>query len=92
MKKELQGLEKSPESEIHQESSKAKRKKTPNWKPSGHDGIYGIWSKRFVFPLALQLSKCMEEAIILEWMTKEETILIQKDPTNKNPSPATIDQ
>ena len=39
--------------------------------------------------LALQMSKCLEEASIPKWITKEKTILIQKDP-EKIPSSAQI--
>ena len=36
----------------------------------GHDEISGFWFKKSMSILALQLSKCRQEATIPEWMTK----------------------
>ena len=83
MKKELQRLKESPEAEIYQESLKATLKKVAIWKTPGHNGICEFWFKEFTSihdRLALELSRCLEGANIPEWMIKEKTTKIKKDP------------
>ena len=90
MKKELQGLEKKSWGGYTPRITKSNLRKVPNWKLPGYDGIHGFWFYKVTSiydRLALQLSGCVEEANIPEWMTK--TTLTLKDP-QKEPSPATI--
>ena len=71
--------------EIHTDLLKTTLKKVSNWKTPGHDGIHGLWFKKFTSihdRLALEMNKYLRTAPISEWMTKGRTILIQKDPNN----------
>ena len=68
-KKESEKLEKDTETNLHFDLQRATLKKIPNRK---FTSIHDI--------LLLQLCKCLEEAIILEWMTKGKTTPIQLDP------------
>ena len=45
MEKEFQILEQGPKAEIYLDSFKAKRKKIPNFRTPGFDGIHGFWFK-----------------------------------------------
>ena len=58
-------------------------KKMSNWKTSGQNGIHGFWFKKSTSiynRLGLEMSRCLQVAHGLEWMTKGKTTLIQKDP------------
>ena len=60
--------------------------KIPNWKILGLDGIHGVWLKKFTSihdRLAIEMNRCLQEADVLEWMTKGKIILIQKDPRKR---------
>ena len=68
--------------------------KIPNWKSPDRDGIHRFWLKKFTpihDRLSTETNRCLQEANILEWMTKGKTTLIQKD-LKKKPSQITIDQ
>ena len=83
MIRELKGLEESPKAEILIDLIKTTLKKISNWKTPGHDGIHGFWFKKFTSihdRLALAMNKCLQRAPVPEWMTKERTIMSQKDP------------
>ena len=59
MKKEFQGFEEDSEMDILQDSPRAKLKKVPNWKTSGHDGIYGFCFKNSRSFTTDWLSNCL---------------------------------
>ena len=83
MTREL-GLEEGFKAEIHIELLKKTLKKISNWKTPGHDGIHGFWFKKFTSihdRLALEMNRCLQDAQVPDWMTKEKTILIKKDPS-----------
>ena len=83
MTRELEGLKERPEAEIHIDLLKTILKKISNWKTPGHDGIHGFWFKISISihdRLALEMNKCLQRAQVHEWMTKGNTLLIQKDP------------
>ena len=89
MTKELEGLEEGPKVEIHIDLLKTTLKKVSNWKTPGHDGIHGFWFKKFISihdRLAIEMNRCLQGAQEPEWMSKEKTTLIQKDPS-KGTSP-----
>ena len=70
--------------EIHIDLLKTTLKRISNWKAPGHDGIHGFWFKKFTSilgRLALEMNRCLQDAHVLEWMTKGKTTLIQKDPS-----------
>ena len=80
--RELEGLEDGPEIEIHVDLLKTTLKRISNWKVPGHDGIHGFWFKKSTSihgRLALEMNRCLRDALVLEWMTKGKTTLIQKD-------------
>ena len=82
--RQLDGLEESPETEIHIDLLKTTLKRISNWKTPGHDGIRGFWFKKFTFihgRLALEINRCLQGAQVPEWTTKEKTTLLQKDPS-----------
>ena len=82
MTKEL-GLEESPKTEVHIDLLRTTLKKISNWKTPGHNVIHGFWFKKFTFihdRLALEMNRCLQRAHLREWMIKEKTTLIQKDP------------
>ena len=59
-------------------------KRISNWKAPGHDGIHGFWFKKFTSihgRLTKEMNRCLKGAQVPEWMTKEKTSLIQKDPS-----------
>ena len=59
-------------------------KNISNWKTPVHDGIHGFWFKKFTSILdrvALEMNRCLQRTYAPEWMTKGNTILIQKDPS-----------
>ena len=73
-----------PKTEIHIDLLKTTLKRISNWKAPGHDGIHGFWFKKFTSihcRLALEMNRCLQGAQVPEWMTKEKTTLIQKDPS-----------
>ena len=73
MKNDFEQLEEVPEWNTYLDSLREILKKMLNWKTAGHGGIYGFWCKNFKSIrdiLVRQLSKCLQEASILEWMTK----------------------
>ena len=81
---ELEGLEEGPKAEIHIERLKKTLKKISNWKTPGQDGIHGFWFKKFTSildRLALEISRCLQDGQVPDWMTKEKTALIQKVPS-----------
>ena len=56
--------------------------KMPNWKSPGPDFVQGFWLKNFTSlhrRMTEQLSKCLEEGDIPNWMTEGRTVLIMKD-------------
>ena len=82
MTRELEGLDEGPRAEIHTDLLKTTWK-ISNWKTPDHNWIYGFWLQKFTSilnRLALEIDKCLQRAHVPEWMTKEKTILIQKDP------------
>ena len=89
MTRELEGLEEGLKAEIHTDLLKMTLKKISNWKTPGHDRIHGFWLKNFASihdRLALEMNKCLQTAHVPEWIAKEKTTLIQKDP-NKGTAP-----
>ena len=36
--------------------------------------------------LAIEINRCLQEALILEWITKRKTTLIKKDPQKRSSS------
>ena len=61
---------------------------TPNWKPTGRDGIQGYWIKNLRClheRVSLQMNKIlMAEVDLPEWITHGRTVLCQKDPLKGN--------
>ena len=47
MTRELKGLEEGPKTEIHIDLLKTTLKRISNWKTPSHDGIHGLWFKKF---------------------------------------------
>ena len=89
MIRELEGLKEGPKAEIHTDLLKITLKEISNWKTPGHDGVHGFWFKKFASihdRLELEMNKCLQRADVPEWVTKEGTTLIQKDP-NKGTAP-----
>ena len=63
------------------------------WKSPGPDFVQGFWLRNFTSlhrRMTEQLSKCLEEGDIPNWMTEGRTVLIMKDKT-KEPLLAIID-
>ena len=59
----------------------------PNWKAPGPDFDQGFWLKNFKNiqeGLRRTLEKCQENGNVPMWMTKEGTILMQKDKEKGN--------
>ena len=82
--RELEGLEEGLKMEIHVDLLKTTLKRISNWKAPGHDGIHGFCFKKFTSihgRLALEMNRWFQDAQVPEWMTKEKTTLIQKDPS-----------
>ena len=82
MTRELEGLEEGLKAEIHMDLLRKTLKKISNWKTPGHHGIHGFWFKKFTSihdRLALEMNRCLQDAQVPDWMTKEKTTLIQKD-------------
>ena len=82
--RELEGLEEGPKEEIHIELLKKTLKKISNWETPGHDERHGFCFKKFTSihdRLALEMNRCLQDAHVPDWMTKEKTTLIQKDPS-----------
>ena len=62
MTRELERLEEGPKAEIHIEFLKKTLKQILNSKTTGHDGIHGLWFKKFTFiheRLALKMKRCL---------------------------------
>ena len=81
--RELEQLEEGPKAEIHTDLLQTTLKMVSNWKTPGHDGIHGLWFKKFTSVhdrLALEMNKCLQTAHVPECMTKGRTTLIQNDP------------
>ena len=72
--------------EISEVMVKKHRKKIPNWKAPGWDGVKGFWIKRLDAMhgrIASQLNEILNgRARLPEWMTYGRTVLCQKDPAN----------
>ena len=84
MTREQEGFEESPKAEIHIDLLKTTIKKISNWKTPGYDGIHGLCCKKFTSihdRLALEMNRCLQGTQVPECMTKENTTLIQKDPS-----------
>ena len=84
MRKELEGLEEGPKTEIRIDLLKTNLKKNTNLKTPGNDGIHGFWFKKSTsiqVRLSLKMNRSIQGAHIYEWMTKEKTTLIQKVPS-----------
>ena len=76
-REELEGLEEGPKAKIHIDSLGTTIKNISNW-----PWWYTFWFKKFTSIhkwLAIEMNRILEEADVPEWMTKERTILIQKD-------------
>ena len=61
--------------------------KMPNWKPPDPDFVQGFWLKNFTSlhgGMTEQLSKCLEEGDVPNWMTGGRTVLIMKDKSKGN--------
>ena len=68
--------------EITKEKIKKILRKMPNWKAPGPDCVQGFWLKNFKSiqeGLRGSLLKCFENGKLPTWMTRERTILMQKD-------------
>ena len=86
MTRALEGLEEGPKAEIHIELLKKTLKKISNWKTPGHDGINGLWFKKFTpihDRLALEMNRCLQDAQVPDSMTKGKITLIQKNPSKE---------
>ena len=82
--RKLEGLEEGRKTEIHIDLLKTTRKRISNWKTSGHEGIHGFWFKKFTSihdRVALEMNRCLQGAQVPDWVTKEKTTIIQKDPS-----------
>ena len=69
--------------------SQNKTKNISKWKTPGYDGIHGFWFKKFTTlndRQVFKMNKCLKEAYLPEWITKEKTTLIQKDPSKNTPN------
>ena len=95
MTRELKWCKEGMKAEIHIDLLKTTIK-ILNWKMPGHDGIHGIWLKKFTSihdRLSLERNRCLQIAHVPEWMTKRRTILIKMDaskgttPNNYRPIP-----
>ena len=56
-------------------------------------GKYRFWLKKLIFiydGLVFEMYRCLQEALVTEWITKKKTTLIQKVPPNE-PQRTTID-
>ena len=85
--KELEVFKKGPE-KIDINSFRTTRKKS-NWKTPSHDGIHGIWFKKFTSihdRLELEIKRCQQEADVSDWMTKGMNTWIKKNPIQRNSS------
>ena len=61
--------------------------KMPNWKSPGPDFVQGFWLKNFTSlhgRMTEQLSKCLKEGDVPNWMTEGRTVLIMKDKSKGN--------
>ena len=82
--RELEGLEEGPKMEINTDLLKTTLKRISNRKAPGHDGIHSFWFKKFTSihgRLGLEMNRCLQGVQVPEWMAKEKTTLIQKDPS-----------
>ena len=73
---------------INEDKVKKQCSKMPNWKAPGHDGVQGLWIKRFDEMherIATQLNEILEGTKeIPSWMTYRRTVLCQKDLAKGN--------
>ena len=82
--RELERFEEGHKTEIHIDLLKTTLNRISNLKTPGHDGIHGLWFKKFTSidgRLALEMNRCLQGAQVPEWMTKGKTTFIQKDPS-----------
>ena len=64
-------------------------KRSSSWKATGPDGVRAFWFKTFTLlhsVLATALQECLNKGDVPEWMVKERTVLIQKDPAKGTPA------
>ena len=81
--KRTRRTQRRPESRNTHRFTQNDSKKISNWKMPGQ-GIHGFWFKKFASihdRLALEMNRCLQGAIVPDWMTKGKTTLIQKDPS-----------
>ena len=61
--------------------------KIPNWKATGPDMVQGYWFKNFR-SIHTRLKECYRDCLnngqVPTWMTKERTVLLQKDKAKGN--------
>ena len=58
-------------------------KRSSSWKAASRDGVRAFWFKTFTSlhsVLAMALQECLNKGDVPEWMVKERTVLMQKDP------------
>ena len=70
------------------EKIRKQRRKIPNWKARGRDGVQGYWIKN-LSSLHEHISSQMNRILMgeddqLEWMTHGRTVFCQKDPRKGN--------
>ena len=83
--KRVRNLEERAKAEIHIDLLEITKKKK-NWKTPSHDGIHGFWFNKFTpvhDRLPFKMKRCLQEAHVTEWMTKEKTTLIQNEPLKR---------
>ena len=86
IKKYMNGKNKQTRVQISHKKLKKLFKKIPNWKAPGPDQVLGFWLKSFTSlhkSIVWHLNVCLEVKKP-RWMTKEITVLIQKDKSKEN--------
>ena len=62
-------------------------RKMPNWRTPGPDNVQGYWLKNLTplhGQLVVYLQECLDSGVIPDWLTREQTELIQKDKVKQN--------
>ena len=86
-KEELHGKEKQAKIIITKDKMMKSLRKMSNWKSPGPDNVQGFWLKNFTTMhdrLLNNLTQCIEEGNVPDWMTKGKTVSIQKDKSKGN--------
>ena len=83
MTKELEGLEKRPERGNTHRFTHKKKIKLENDRPWWYTWILVQETHLHSHRVALEMNTCLQGEHIPEWMTKEKTTLIQKDPLKR---------